>query len=278
MTQEFKKIPELFFLRIREPQIDVPTTFAFSVFKAGSVLMNKMLSEVCDAIGISFVDLPGFSFGYGFDFDDPNMADEVPRIFKTRGYCYGGFRMLPKHFEIPIVREQKKCILVRDPRDILVSHFFSMKNSHPAPGKDAGEKCDKVFSYIKEITAKGIDDYVLRVSTVIKNSMARYETIMNDPNCRLYRYEDVIFTKREWLTDMVEFFEWPVSPELVAEVSARNDIRPDKEDQTQHIRKVTPGDHKEKLKPETIAALDDIFEHVYRLYGYEKHVPAAPGA
>jgi hypothetical protein len=264
----FTKIPELFFLRIKVPQLDVPTTFAFSVFKAGSVLMNKMLSEACDELGISFVDLPGFSFGYGFDFDAPEMADEVSRIFKPRGYCYGGFRMFPRNARIPIIKEHKKCLLVRDPRDILVSHFFSMKNSHPAPGVDAGDTCDKVFTYIKDITAEGIDKYVLRVSTIISNSMKRYTEIIDDENLRLYRYEDVVFSKKEWLTDMMQFLEWPLPPEQIAAISAANDIRPDKEDQARHIRKVTPGDHKEKLQPETIAALNEKFEPVFRLYGY----------
>ena len=64
----------------------------------------------------------------------PQAPASTSRIFLDRGYCYGGFRFLPESFEIPILGQVKSLLLVRDPRDMLVSHYFSTRSSHPAPG------------------------------------------------------------------------------------------------------------------------------------------------
>ena len=41
-----------------------------------------------------------------------------------------------------------------------------------------------------------------------------------------------------------------------------------KEDAWSHKRKITPGDHREKLQPETIRQLDQIFAPVLDRLGY----------
>ena len=52
-------------------------------------------------------------------------------------------------------------------------------------------------------------------------------------------------------------------------MAAQNDIRPVEEDMSKHIRKGTPGDHREKLQKETIAKLNDIFRDTCSFYGYD---------
>ncbi len=47
-----------------------------------------------------------------------------------------------------------------------------------------------------------------------------------------------------------------------------NSVAAEKEDVWSHKRKVTPGDHREKLQPETIRRLDQIFAPVLDRLGY----------
>nr|MBA3810888.1 hypothetical protein [Caulobacteraceae bacterium] len=44
--------------------------------------------------------------------------------------------------------------------------------------------------------------------------------------------------------------------------------RPPVEDPSAHVRKVTPGDHVDKLKPATIAALNTRLAPILRDHGY----------
>ncbi|MDJ0581299.1 hypothetical protein [Crocosphaera sp.] len=49
----------------------------------------------------------------------------------------------------------------------------------------------------------------------------------------------------------------------------KHDIIPSRENPFSRIRKVTPGDYKAKLKPDTISHLNDIFSHTLRKYNYD---------
>ena len=61
--------------------------------------------------------------------------------------------------------------------------------------------------------------------------------------------------------------EVPTRP-LRAQVAARHDIVPKGENEDQHIRRVRPGDHLDKLRPDTIEQLNEIFAPFLDHYGY----------
>lgn len=46
------------------------------------------------------------------------------------------------------------------------------------------------------------------------------------------------------------------------------DRRPAQERPDKHVRRVTPGDHREKLQPATIARLNEAFGDVLERFGY----------
>ena len=50
------------------------------------------------------------------------------------GRVYGGFRSMPLVFaQSELYRRSRKILLVRDPRDALVSEYFSLAYSHGLP-------------------------------------------------------------------------------------------------------------------------------------------------
>jgi hypothetical protein len=73
-----------------------------------------------------------------------------------------------------------------------------------------------------------------------------------------------------WLEKIIGAFDLPDPEETRAVVAARhaNSVAAEKEDVWSHKRKVTPGDHREKLQAVTIRQLDQIFAHVLGRLGY----------
>jgi hypothetical protein len=59
-----------------------------------------------------------------------------------------------------------------------------------------------------------------------------------------------------------------VDPGLIAQIKAGADFKVSSEDIYKHKRQVTPGDHKRKLKPETIDILNQKTAEVLKLYDY----------
>lgn len=243
--------------------------FAFSVHKSGSTMLTHMVMDVCAAADIPSVSLPNVFFAEGIPPQTWRADPAVAPMF-DHNLIYFGFRFMPKVLEneVPGFRDDPFVLLIRDPRDALVSEYFSYGKkggSHVVPAKNAEE----ITASLKNRVEQPIDQYVLRQAPALKAKLDQYRTVLNFDNGLVRRYEDVFFDKHSFLREIFEHFGIDVPADVIASVAAKHDIRPESEDETKHIRKGTPGDHAEKLAPETIAELNDIFRDVGAFYGYE---------
>jgi len=243
--------------------------FAFSVHKNGSTLLERMITDVCKRCDIANVSLPSFFFTEGITAQAWKDNEKLAPAF-TKNILYHGFRFLPPVLLKPSVHLQdcRFILLVRDPRDALVSQYFSFgksSGSHAMPKKNAG-----AFIAAREaIPERTIDEYVIDLSHQLRNKLETYRDALDFDLGLVRQYEDVFFDKETFLGEVFSHFDIEVPKRVITEVAAKHDIRPEKEDQTQHIRKGTPGDHKEKLLPETIETLSKTFREVGGFYGYE---------
>lgn len=252
-------------------QSDFSPVFAFSIHKAGSTLMHQMINDVCQLAGIPAVTIPDILFLEGYM--DTWQADERLAELIQPGRVYYGFRFLPSFLASENVRlcEKKSVLLVRDPRDALVSEYFSFGGkyvSHQQPEKN-------VENFIKNIMKTAdldIDAYVLQSADVHFSKLLEYKNGLDFNNVLLRRYEEIFFDKESFLRDIFTHFELAVDGQIIKKVAKNHDVRPQKEDPSKHIRKATPGDHREKLKPETIDKLNTVFSDICKEYGYDLSV------
>jgi len=243
--------------------------YAFSIHKAGSTLMHRMIADVCQASGIPALSIPDALFKEGVLAND---WGKDPRILDLigPGRIYFGFRHLPPILRDDRVRlKDKKCVLlVRDPRDALVSQYYSVGGkhvSHRLPTKNAEAFLEKV----RNTEELDIDEYVLRLAKSHLNKLVSYKNNLNFSNVLLRRYEDIYFDKRTFVSDIFTHFGMAVAPATLDAVAQSNDVRPTDEDPARHIRRGLPGDHRNKLKPSTIQGLNDIFSATCLWYGYD---------
>lgn len=236
--------------------------FVFALPKSGSVLQDKIFEDVCGELNIPLVSVAKTAFSQGVE--EGNFNTDICDIFVKKGYGFYGFRYLPGYLKGFELGQFKKILLVRDPRDILVSHYFSMKKSHAIPKGEMGERLLKQRQNMQLLE---IDEYVLDKAKSFYNIFQSYNKISNSL-LRVFRYEDIVFSKAAWIEDILRFLDLNLEREKIEEIAAKHDIFPKEEKPNSHIRKVAPGDHKDKLKPETIASLNNIFEPFMVKYGY----------
>jgi hypothetical protein len=251
------------------PAGDFPPCFAFSIHKAGSTLMHKMIGETCVAAHIPAISIPDLLFREGVKAvawqNDPSLVDLV-----GPGRVYFGFRQLPGFLLDPRVRlrEHRSVLLVRDPRDALVSEYYSFSGksaSHRLPDKNQ----DAFLKQAEATASLDIDEYVLKFAGAHLRKLQAYREHLDAGTTLLRRYEDIYFDKRTILGEIFAHFRLSPDAAILDQVAAANDVRPAAEDQRKHIRKGAPGDHRDKLRPETIAALDALFRDTCRHFGYE---------
>jgi len=254
-----------------EPGREGPASFVMGIRKSGSSLLNSLCSELARNGGRRFLDIGGTFFDNNILFRDWG-ADPAWLPIVQAANIYGGFRVMPQvlaSFELFVVGP--KILMVRDPRDALVSEYFSSAYSHSIPeaSETSSEVTDAMTRERDTALNSAIDEFVRSRAFNIGQHLKGYMAVSRMPNTLLLKYEDWIFRKADLIRALAGHLELPVDEETIGHMVKWSDVRPDKEDPKAFVRKVTPGDHREKLKPATIRELNEVLRPAMESYGYD---------
>lgn len=243
---------------------DGPAFFALGVRKSGSTMFNKILAALAKANGINDVNLPGTFFRHGLSVAAWARQDLSPLV--RPGNLYTGFRSFPGRLAATdAFRGARKAFMHRDPRDAIVSQYFSDAFSHDLP-----EGAGRQRFLEKREAAQGtqIDAWVIANAPSLGRTLEAFAPLLSDPACLVLPYEAYVFEKRTLIDRVLDHFGWSVPEERIDALIAEIDVRPEGEDPTRFVRKATPGDHREKLTDATVAELGTILARPLALFGY----------
>lgn len=246
-----------------------PAFFALGVRKSGSTLLHKIITFLAARNNVNTVDLPGTFFRKGMVVAH---WQDIPVDHLIRpGNIYTGFRAFPPALgESQAFRDGLKVYMFRDPRDALVSQYFSDAYSHDIPSeKESVGPGREIFLKKREAARQtDIEDYVIKHARALANTLERYEPLLADPNCLVLRYEDYVFQKRRLVHKVLKHFGWTLAAGQVDTLMEMVDQVPQSEDKQRFVRKAVPGDHREKLTPDTIKRLNNQLKSVLATYDY----------
>ena len=240
--------------------------FVFGVRKSGSSILNSIVGALAGMNGVRFIDVAGTLFKSGLRVADWQSDGDLRALLRP-GNVYGGFRNFPTGLACdPGFRRWRKVLMVRDPRDALVSEYFSNAYSHSIPQGGSGRSA--MLAERDAALTSDLQSYVLKMAPSMRRALREYFPLLDDPTARIVRYEDRILQKRRLIAEICEFFSWSVSSENVGHILGWADIIPDCERPTAFVRRVRPGDHVEKLDPATIRELELYFRQELSCFGY----------
>ncbi len=254
-----------------------PSVFSFSMAKAGSTLLYNMLSKLAPSADLTYFSIEDFLFSHNVS--PVNRPGYIGDVIRPKGYCYGGFRQYPA-FRVPGLNKAKATFLVRDPRDMMTSLYFSLLGSHEIPKAEEATKGENEPAGAAERLLKARARLqTTDINTFARRSVNTYLKIFEGyvaqgfawrQNVAVYRYEDVIFAKEDWVRDICQWYEWDIDPVQQRQVAAMFDERPAQERPLEHIRQVTPGNYRAHLTDATSAVIVDALAEYMRLFGYIK--------
>ena len=239
---------------------DCSSAYIFAFHKSGSTLIQTLLQDYCSVIGVPTFSLFDSAFRQGISTEF--VQGDASACLNKAGYIFTGFRHFP-HFEFDM-KDRKAILLVRDPRDMLVSLYYSIKKSHPIPSADV-----KFRRQRQDALEIDIDEFVLKRRGLFENAFREYMSALSGSDLTVYRYEDVIYDKEAWLGDLVRTLSLNKIDSEIKAAAANADVIPDAEDQSKHIRQVHPGNHKKKLEKKTIDFLNGYFADFMTEFGYD---------
>lgn len=229
----------------------------------------------------------------GIAYNSPNVANcglDAHRlltdkdVWRTHHGCFAPIRFF---VDVPQLDNYEIIPHLRDPRDVLVSMFYSYCHIHPG-------EIQANTGYRREVAERGIDAFVLdkatekspgysgdygtggHVENLVGNLPKRYrdyiDRLLGKSNVQLVKYEEMVTNYRSWLEKFIRPFALDDKGRVIDELAALSaEFFPKRTvDVMTHVRHVTPGDHKNKLQPSTIKQLNEIFGDTLDALGYEK--------
>jgi hypothetical protein len=248
---------------IRQGSIHIPPTshpnfescYLFAFPKSGSTLINNLTIGLMEEAGVPIIDLPSQLFVSGISIN--SVIANLDEIFRPRGYCYLGFRSV-----LPVMRGKldlltdRVILMVRDPRDMLVSLYYSLKYSHTFPMKSSPQ-----FAYEKGLevdkTCGSIDDFCVSSIGLYNSFLDDFLQLISMRTVKIIRYEDIIFNKLSLARSICDTFSLNNSLSRLQTLVSTFEVVPGHDKPGSHIRQVYPGDHRRKLTDHTIGILND---------------------
>ena len=241
-----------------------PSTFVFSLHKAGSSLLQSVVMQLATTARLPLIDILGACFAVGA-LEDMLEADQIRPIVMRDGFIFSLFRRIGP-LPLEALEGRRKVLLIRDPRDMFVSLYFSLRYSHRVASKGPSRvemvKARDTLSNI-EINEFVLSDYV----EFLTRNFREYLAVVNS-SWRVYRYEDIIFDKLHWIDNLAGYLDVEIENYRRAEIAKSVDIFPNTEDVYSHVRQVLPGNYRKYLSAATIDELNDRLVDILSRFGY----------
>jgi len=233
----------------------------FTVHKAASMFIHEICRELTNLNGMVY-----YSPNPGDVHLDEQSYRQDPDVFKGKKGCFAPLRYF---VDIPNKEDYSIILHLRDPRDVLVSKYYSRAYSHP---RIVGVFNPSDFQR-QRWRDEGIDRFVLGSAEGLYRRYQQYcDHMLHRPGIIFVRYEEMVSHFDKWLKKIIKPFGIKDEKKVVVALTKKyGHIFTEKrrENIQAHIRRVTPHDYLNKLKPETIHNLNIIFKDILTKLDYE---------
>ena len=243
------------------------------VHKTGSQWVRKVFA---DPEMYRVTGLRTYDYGPRLDVGDrgrryPEISFDRPfpagRIVSPLYISYEGFVAVPKP------GPWRAFFVLRDPRDIVVSWYFSSVSSHPT---NSSRGMQRTREHLKTLDEEhGLIESVHRLEAYGLFGALRSWSEADMPQVMLVRYEDLIGTDREhWWKQLLEHCGVSLSEaerdRLLSRYSFRvlSGRRPGQEDTASKLRKGVAGDWRNHFTPAVRSAFGDETSDLVTRLGY----------
>jgi len=246
--------------------------------KAASMYIFFILKKICLQSNILIIDHNEISiFNKKQTENERVSADDIftTNCFKNKMYFGGrGGPYLVELFKKNL-KFYKGIFIVRDPRDLIISRYFSAKYSHNPYTVDIKEKR-------KVLDKLSINDGISLTIQDFEKTTAQYVFLWlkyyKDKNIKILKYEDLVENSQNFFLNIIDHLELNVSVDLVKKIVQNNsfqsltDRKRGTEDISSHLRKGVVGDWKNHFNSDHLSLIYSLpyCKKILSGYGYLK--------
>ena len=233
----------------------------FTTEKCASTYTTKIIEQLASENSFFCADVEAY---FSVKSKDPkqyfSIKENRERVFNKQGRYLGPLR---NYYPIEDLDQYLKVLVLRDPRDVLTSFYYSKLYSHIVISEDFYQERKKYESY-------DIDRFVIEYLPVVKATYQTYcDTLIGSKNLISLPYELLVSDFDSWLDQLLAFLDLKeVDSNLIDHLKTKEKNTVADGNQTSHIRNKAPGDYKRKLKIETQDYLTQELQSILNTLNY----------
>ena len=254
----------LFIKDLRAYDGDNSSVVFFTVRKCASTMMRHLLADVARChMRLTPLNLVAYLWDATGETDVYDYLNaNAQRLFRERGICYAPLR---RYVDVSHLCEARVIAMLRDPRDVVVSAYYSDRFSHRAPAnRERKERFDARRDIMGGIA---FEEWIRQEALKTRDIYARFRQHLNRK--QVLTYEEMWTDFDGWLSRLGECLKVGFTKSDHARyrsLSGVDDLTRD--DPLSHRRKGTPGDFRSKLSKPLADELTELFAEELRwLYG-----------
>ncbi|RZO85188.1 MAG: hypothetical protein EVA65_09325 [Oceanococcus sp.] len=245
------------------PQVsEQPGAFVFCAHKAASTYLSRAVRYLVEDPA-RCMDLEGYLWNVQGTPVAPYLRRHAPAIFHPqKGYVY-----CPIRSELPdeVLLGQAGLVCVRDPRDVLVSHYHSISRSHIAPAASGARV--RFFAARERALALGLDAYALDYLNTVEDTFAGFARMVQQHGFRVLQYERMLSDFDTWASSLSEVLDIPLTQQRRDGLWALSGLGQAAQGEGSHIRNRNPGQFL-GLKPQTLEQVNQRLSKIIPALGY----------
>jgi len=254
-----------------EEQHKPDSVILFTTHKCASMFMETLFTIISKGSEYKVVDYASIIYGLGDKVDigspyEDYLSANYYNLYKTKGEIYAPQR---RALDFPGRTRFKHIFFLRDPRDVLVSAYYSFGYTHSTPtNTEHIAKFEKSRNKIKE---QGIDDYALeQVETWIKPLYEDYQKLRESADNYLYLQYDLFKDNTtSFIQKIGNYLDIQIDDTTISKLIEIAQPTQTVENQSSHKRSGKSRQFVEKLTPETVGLLNEKLASVLAYWEFE---------
>lgn len=248
------------------------SVLVYGLMRGGSSITFDVIRRLYEAAGGRYDDVVQRLYREGYPLEE---APDEDRRFADEGVVYGPFRMCPEWLRrhsraLPL----HKIMIVRDPRDCLVSHHHIQRATHSRFVHRSGNTTPNPNVIDRAPYYPDINVHVVVWARFYRIVLQQFSSLCaGDPRIHVYRYEDILSDFPGWVDDVCALLKLTPTAALdeqKAHLKSTIALEREEVDRDAHHRRGAAGGFVDELCAEAIDELNDQFRDVLTAFGYHQ--------
>lgn len=226
----------------------------FTTHKCASKFFHQFFKDITKQSDFKKFNFDEFKLRY----EKYSSYEEIYHDYANdKGGIYAPIRRFQKFKNL---NNYKVILALRDPRDTLVSYYYSTLYSHDTNSVN-------FIRHKNKFKNSKIDSFVIENSDWLLNIFEQY--IANLNTYHYINYEKLISFPSETLQSLLRYIEIDISEIRIAEYVKNLTPSGSNENLSQHKRSGLSGQYVKHLSPKTITYLNNKFKHIIDYYDFK---------